>query len=243
MHEELENLVNNLLAKGEITERSRELLIKKAEQLGVDAIDFELEIEGRIAETKIEKIAPPPPPNSNKEGTIKKCPACGAVAESFSTKCKDCGHEFRNISSSIVMQKLNEDFAKIELDVREEYFKNGRDVNVFPGGSFLVKNEKRIPKPTVQVDREIEATCNERKIALINIYPIPNTKEDIVEILSISIPEAKKKFGRYDPHDRKNMQKAWLAKSEQIIIKARIAMKDDKKTLEEIEGYAKQLGI
>jgi hypothetical protein len=39
------------------------------------------------------------------------------------------------------------------------------------------------------------------------------------------------------------MQKAWLAKSEQIIIKARIAMKDDKKTLEEIEGYAKQLGI
>jgi hypothetical protein len=36
MHPELENLVNNLLSKGDLTERTRELLMKKAEQLGVD---------------------------------------------------------------------------------------------------------------------------------------------------------------------------------------------------------------
>ena len=46
MHPDLENIVNSLLSKGEITERSRELLMKKAEQLGVDAIDFELDLEG-----------------------------------------------------------------------------------------------------------------------------------------------------------------------------------------------------
>ena len=39
------------------------------------------------------------------------------------------------------------------------------------------------------------------------------------------------------------MKKAWAAKCEQIIIKARFSMKDEKKTLEEIEHYAKQLGV
>jgi hypothetical protein len=52
MRSDLENSVNNLLSKGELTERSRELLMKKAEQLGVDAIDFELELEGLIAAAK-----------------------------------------------------------------------------------------------------------------------------------------------------------------------------------------------
>ncbi len=36
---------------------------------------------------------------------------------------------------------------------------------------------------------------------------------------------------------------AWRAKCEQIIMKARFAMKDDKKTLNEIEFYAKILNI
>lgn len=39
------------------------------------------------------------------------------------------------------------------------------------------------------------------------------------------------------------LSKAWKAKAEQTIIKARFSMKDDKKTLEEIDFYAKQLKI
>ena len=43
--------------------------------------------------------------------------------------------------------------------------------------------------------------------------------------------------------NKKKLKNAWLAKCEQIIIKSRFSMKDDKLTLEEIEFYAKQLGI
>ena len=35
----------------------------------------------------------------------------------------------------------------------------------------------------------------------------------------------------------------WFQKCEQIVMKARFSMKDDKKTLEDINYYAKELGI
>lgn len=42
------------------------------------------------------------------------------------------------------------------------------------------------------------------------------------------------------PHILKN---AWISKCSQVISKARFSMKDDKKTLEEILQYAKELRI
>ena len=39
------------------------------------------------------------------------------------------------------------------------------------------------------------------------------------------------------------LYKAWVAKAEQIVMKARFSMKDDKSTLNEINSYAKTLGI
>lgn len=53
MNAELEKIVNSLLGNGELTDRSRELLMKKAEQLGVDSLDFELELENKIAKKKV----------------------------------------------------------------------------------------------------------------------------------------------------------------------------------------------
>ena len=254
---ELENLVKNLLSKGELTERSRELLIKKAEQLGIDPLDFELELEEMIitgsTKTEVSPPSPPIPPQnvssntekkSQKEGTTKKCPSCGAPVESFNTKCSDCGHEFRNTEAAFTVQKLNDELMKIEEVVRKDYFDNKRDRTVFPKGG-LQREEKVMMKMQAQIDQEIEAACADRKLSFISTFPIPNTKEDILEILAIGIPEAKRKLNFWDKvgQSKGKMKKAWLAKCEQIIIKARFSMKDDKKTLEEIEHYAKQIGV
>ena len=231
MHQELENLVNNILSKGELTDRSRELLMKKAEQLGVDAIDFELELEGRIAETKTRTSAPPPPIQSNKEGTIKKCPACGAVADSFSTNCKECGHEFRATMINNAIKVFSEKYEEIQIQIANEFREKPPKMS---SGREL---------PSIVVNLQIEEQINIRRADLVTSYPITNTKEDILEFLALSIPEVKKKLGWTDQAHKKNLQKAWKAKCEQIIMKARFSMKDDKKTLEEIEVYAKQLGI
>ena len=78
--------------------------------------------------------------------------------------------------------------------------------------------------------------------------PIPNTKDDILEFLSTAIPNAKQKgnmFTKTQPENKSHNDLAptWKSKCEQIIMKAKFSMKDDKKTLEEIMAYGNELGI
>ena len=254
MNPELEKFIDMALVDGVITEDEKAFLIKKADQLGVekDEFDFILNAKIQMKQKEFQESVPPPPQNvsantekkSQKEGTTKKCLSCGAPVESFNTKCSDCGHEFRNTEAAFTVQKLNDELMKIEEVVRKDYFDNKRDRNVFPKGG-LNREEKVMMKIQAQIDQEIEASCADRKLSFISTFPIPNSKEDILEILAIGTPEAKRKLSFMEKvqQSKGKMKKAWLAKCEQIIIKARIAMKEDKKTLEQIEVYAKDLGL
>ena len=254
MNPELEKFIDMALVDGVVTESEKAFLIKKADQLGVekDEFDFILNAKIQMKQKEFQESVPPPPQNvsantekkSQKEGTTKKCLSCGAPVESFNTKCSDCGHEFRNTEAAFTVQKLNDELMKIEEVVRKDYFDNKRDRNVFPKGG-LNREEMVMMKIQAQIDQEIEASCADRKLSFISTFPIPNSKEDILEILAIGTPEAKRKLSFMEKvqQSKGKMKKAWLAKCEQIIIKARIAMKEDKKTLEQIEVYAKDLGL
>jgi hypothetical protein len=224
MQSDLENLVNNLLSKGELTERSRELLMKKAEQSGVDAIDFELELEGRIAENKAKTYALSPSAKSNKEGDLKKCPACGAHVHSFVSKCGDCGHEFRNIEAVSSIKALHLELQKGEEDER---------------------NKPRSWAEKMDGELAVAKAVANRQKSIIASFPVPNTKEDLLEFLSIANSEASKKLGFFiaQVHPEAVLKNAWKAKCEQLIIKSRLTFNDDKKALEEIENNAKKLGI
>ena len=253
-NEKLEKLIEMALMDGEITAKEKKILIKKAENFRVDLDEFEMVLDARLYQkrkqisneqiNRNESNFIPPVSKSIKFGDTKKCPSCGAPVESFNTKCSDCGHEFRNTEAAFTVQKLNDELMKIEEVVRKDYFDNKRDRSVIPKGG-LIREEKVMMKPPSQVDLESEAACADRKLSFISTFPIPNSKEDILEILAIGIPEAKRKLGFWEKtqQSKGKMKKAWLAKCEQIIIKARFSMKDDKKTLEEIEHYAKQIGV
>jgi hypothetical protein len=224
MQSDLENLVNSLLSKGELTERSRELLMKKAEQLGVDTIDFELELEGLIATAKTKTTSSLPSAKSNKEGDVKKCPSCGAHVHSFVSKCGDCGLEFRNIEAVSSIRALHLELQKGEVEER----------NRPRGWADKLDGELAVAK----------AVANRQK-SIITSFPVPNSKEDLLEFLSVASSEGSKKLGFFiaSVHPEAVLKNAWLAKCEQIILKSRLTFKDDKKTLEEIEMYAKQLKI
>jgi hypothetical protein len=197
-------------------------------------------------------FAPPPPPppapindlnstnqskSSNKEGDIKKCPSCGTVAPSFGTVCSTCGHEFRNVETNASMEKL--------FDLLQR-----------------------------------ASSISEKSSIIIN-FPVPNTKESILEFLAqgISILQADDKsadkstaeklarktfrvglgvvtwgmsevvrgasgaFKSLTKNEIEKLAPAWRTKCEQVILKARFAMKDDPKTLEEVEFYAKKIGV
>ena len=49
MHTEIENLINMALADGEVTEKERAIILRKAESLGIDKDEVEMILDGRIA--------------------------------------------------------------------------------------------------------------------------------------------------------------------------------------------------
>jgi hypothetical protein len=228
MNADLEKIVDSVLANGVLTDRSRELLMKKAEQLGVDLIDFELELESKIAQKKASTNSPLPIYSSsnlsNKEGVLKKCPGCGASVESFKTNCPECGHEFRGYDKPI--QDLVNELNALQYPVKKGLLDLSYNNNVYAVGM--------------------------KRAEIITNYPINNYKEDILEFLGMVLQHTKSSGGmqgflgslqaNLDAGKSQEIN-AWKQKAQQVIMKARMSMKDDKKTLEEIENYAKQLGI
>lgn len=237
MNEGLEKLIDLALADGILTDNERQVLQRKAQELGVDQDEFEMVLKAKI---HLAQKVPAPPLNSqlteqeksksSKEGNLKKCPSCGAPVKSFTTKCADCGHEFRDTESS----RSTKEFFLLFNEIENDNNSSDEEFSFWSGGAKA--HFKR------------EDVCN-KQISLISSFPVPNTKEDILEFLSLCLPHATKKyrkiFGMTIAEDRpmSNVSKAFKSKCEQIIMKARFSMKDDKKALEEIEYYAKQLKI
>jgi hypothetical protein len=89
---------------------------------------------------------------------------------------------------------------------------------------------------------------DKKKMEIISNFPIPTTKEDILEFLSLAVPKAKT-IGNFltknNPENKSHNEFAlvWKTKCEQIIMKARFSLKEDKKTLAEINHYASEIGI
>lgn len=109
MHPEIEKLIDLALADGQITEKERNVILKKAAELGVDADEVEMTLDGRLHQMQATQIKP----NKEKLGSLKKCPSCGASTKSFQNKCEECGHEFRNVETNSSMNELLNELKKI----------------------------------------------------------------------------------------------------------------------------------
>lgn len=245
LSENLNSLIEFALADGELSEKEKQILFKKAETEGIDLDEFEMILEAKLFQIKQMQTQPKPieninvAPKSDKFGDIKKCPVCGAIVESFSTKCIDCGYNFSNITANNSVQKLFDMINELESKRGDEETNPLKAFGAVLSKSFGVSIGDRI---------------NNQKKELISNFPIPNTKNDIIEFLALALPKARKAgnfftSGNFNSpaNDRNKIHNefvpVWKNKCEQIIMKARFSMKEDKKTLEEIEFYAQQIGI
>lgn len=235
-NEQIENLINLALADGELTEKEKQILFKKAEAAGIDLDEFEMVLDAKLFEKQQTVKASAPSvaaPKSDKFGDVKKCPACGAIVTSFSAKCGDCGHEFSNIEANVSIERL---------------FKLLTDIDNQPREKFGILGFGGLKQEVDQIKRILE-----QKSELIKNFPVPNTKNDILEFLTSAVPHARKvKTGfsailtineKSNAYRDQQLGKAWKYKCEQIIMKARFSLKEDKKGLEEINMYANELGI
>ena len=252
-NEKIENLINFALADGELTEKEKQILFKKAEEEGIDLDEFEMVLDAKLHEKQLTVKAVSPSvaaPKSDKYGDVKKCPACGAIVQSFSGKCGDCGYEFRDIQSDVTINKLFESLMEADNIPKEEF--KEMNTNAF-GSGFLSsltydptddkeENEKRLKKHEQAHKEKIQA----RKIQIISNFPVPNTKEPLIEFLTLGISKANPiKVGLFSrataaQSEHNALVPAWKSKIDQVVMKAKMSMKADKSLLAEIDNMVVQ---
>ena len=145
-NEKLESLIKAALADGVLTEKEKQVLFKRAQEQGIDLDEFEMVLDARLVELQKEEKekASKSAPKSDKYGSVRKCPACGAIVGAFKGICQECGFEFTEVDANLSSKKLYEALAK----------------------------ESNIKK----------------KQEIIETFPLPNTKADLLEFLTALKP-------------------------------------------------------
>lgn len=140
---ELEELIENVLADGVITEQERAVLRKRAQACGEDPDEVMVVVEGRL--TKAKKAAKPA---NEKRGNVVHCPACGALVEAGSGKCAECGYVFTNVKTNSSAERFAKELAALiskhkGAKSNEEQEQRDREINEY------IKN---FPLPTSKED-------------------------------------------------------------------------------------------
>lgn len=111
MHPELEELIQLALADGQITDKERNIILKKAAENGIDAAEVEMILDGKQHQLEMSK-----PKQKEKIGNIKVCPACGGTLKPMEVECSSCGHHFTNHEINISLSQLKEKLSLSKND-------------------------------------------------------------------------------------------------------------------------------
>lgn len=80
---ELEEYIQAAIVDGEISEKERKVLHKKAIQEGLDPEDIDVVIDGRLQKMQKDKLA--------QKQKVVRCPACGDIVPAMTAVCPSCG--------------------------------------------------------------------------------------------------------------------------------------------------------
>lgn len=158
----IEQLINCALIDGELSEKEKQVLLKRAEAQGIDLDEFEMVLNARLMELRKEKRTTSAP-KSDKLGETRKCPNCGAVVQSYQGKCHECGYEFEGLEANISSKKLAENLHTIHAKYNQ-----------------LIQSAR-------SDDEKIWDLNKNRANALaqaIKSFPMPITKADLLEFIS-----------------------------------------------------------
>lgn len=135
------------------------------------------------------------------DGELYRCPNCGDILDAYESVCEACGYERRGVKVTRSVQELSNKLEEIEA-------------------LRLNPKTKRIFKQTIN-QNQLSKTDNQ-KINLIQNFPIPNSREDIIEFAVLAIsnvdPDVFNVLHNNDSNNKSSQQalsNAWLSKFEQ----------------------------
>ncbi len=145
------------------------------------------------------------------EGEMHKCPNCGEIINSFTPFCPTCGYEIRDSRSSYSVRELAAKLERISAREPPHVEEKTSVMKTLFGRDFKDDDEDD------EVTR-FEKNRAEEKVSLITNFPIPNTKEDIMEFMLLASANIESESGR--------VKAAWKSKLKQVYSKAQIMMGD-----------------
>ena len=134
--EELNELIQEYLTDGVLTDKERQVILRKAEGMGLDRDEIDLYLDAQVQ--KIDQATDV----AVRRQKGKTCPYCGAPIPQLADKCPECGQYITpeasddlkeiidNLEDALVDFKSGKDFAKSKANVEryvrkaEMYFSN-----------------------------------------------------------------------------------------------------------------------
>ena len=159
MHQDIEKLINLAKEGGELTDKQKEIILRKAEKLGEDVDEIEMILETTFSS------------HSNVEHTQEKrtrCPNCGAIISDTLLQCPECGYilQKENVASSEAREWIAS-FQKALLNATNSSSASKRNTI-----DSLLQSEER--------------AIHDRKLSVINTFTMPVTKEGLSQMLEFS---------------------------------------------------------
>lgn len=247
--EKLNALIASAVADGEISDLERQVLIRNAQAEGVAMDEFVMVLEARLYERRQElsrmqkqeqsaaeaaKLAAmraaAPASSSQKRNALDRCPHCNAPVKQLATSCPECGYEYP-VGMAGNQGTASERLARKIEEARENA------ANAPKKGNGLIGTYASMINGSFLHDKVTEAQA----MAIKN-FPVPTNKTDILDLFSTCAANSKSSWATSDQTE-KDMAKAYKNKAKEILIKARIVLKDDPGLLREIEETASKFKI
>ncbi len=243
MTETMKTFIQTAIADGELEQKEIDFLRRKASETGDDPDEVEMTAKAEMA--MFRKFSEK---KSDKHGDAKKCPACGALIASMAWKCPECDYEFSSVGANASVKELFDRIYEIESQRKEVIGKGptsnplaayGRQMSsVLTGGERMSNEDKRIT-------------------FLIQNFPVPNSKADIIEFLMTAAPKcsnkgkAKAYWGKYfsggsmdalssEAKAEKAIKQAWRTKCSEVMTKAMILLSTDAEAIATLEYIKKE---
>ncbi len=147
------------------------------------------------------------------EGVIHNCPCCDYVIDSFMTKCPSCGYEIRDAKSVTSVTELALKLERVQARQMPVIESKKSLLKMVIGKDFKDDDEVR------EAERRFKRQKDEEKANIIINFPVPNTKEDMLEFMIMATSNINVKKGVDD-----EVSKAWLNKMEQVCQRAKLTM-------------------
>lgn len=248
--EKLNALIASAVADGEISDLERQVLIRNAQAEGVAMDEFVMVLEARLYERRQElsrmqkqeqsaaeaaKLAAmraaAPASSSQKRNALDRCPHCNAPVKQLATSCPECGYEYpvgmagnQGTASERLARKIEEAREKAE--------------NAPKKGNGLLNMYISSLNGSIYHDKVTDAQA----MAIKN-FPVPTNKTDILDLFTTCATNSQYSWMMNSDKMEKTIAKAYKNKAVEVLIKARIVLKDDPELLREIEETASKFKI